>query len=381
MLQSRTAWEDREDELLAPYAVRSRESRGRKYVEGEHSRRSCYQRDRDRILHSRCFRRLEYKTQVFVNGTADHYRTRLTHTMEMAAVARTLARIFRLNEDLCEAVCLAHDIGHTPFGHRGENLLNELMRAEGGFDHNDQSLRWVELLESQYPNFPGLNLTWEVRAGLRKHRISQPGLKLDGTLLGKSLHLEGQIADCADEIGYYAHDVDDGLEAGLIAEAKLEKLQIWRDAVRSAEEEFGAGLSAEQKRRVAVRNLMSIQVEDLIKASSARFSQNGFKSVLEVTESGAKTINFSSSMREKLLELRYFLFREFYTNAFINRESSSAIEQLRKLFYCYLNSPEKMGRKAQARIESEGLTRTVCDYLSGFTDRYAFEQFDLLGLG
>ena len=247
MIVSRQARDDAEAGLLAPYAVRTAASQGRKFPERRHDFRAEFQRDRDRILHCRAFRRLEYKTQVFVSGNQDHYRTRLTHTIEMAAVARTLARALRANEDLAEAIALAHDLGHSPFGHSGERELNELMRAEGGFDHNEQGLRCVELLEYRYPDFPGLNLTWEVRAGLLKHQAAQPGATPDGHPLGPFQFLEAQIADLADDLTYLAHDADDGFEAGLLTEPQLDAQPLWQMAAANARAEF-AQIPADRSR-------------------------------------------------------------------------------------------------------------------------------------
>ena len=216
MKHARKDWELAETAHLETYATNSMGSLGRHYAEGDHPLRSCFSRDRDRILHSRCFRRLEYKTQVFVNGTADHYRTRLTHTMEMAAVGRTLARIFKVNEDLTESICLAHDIGHSPFGHAGEHVLDDLMKNAGGFDHNLQSLRSIEVIESPYPDFQGLNLTWEVRAGLLKHEAHIENAELDGHPIGPFQSLEAQIADIADDMTY--RDIRDGLTAKILTD-------------------------------------------------------------------------------------------------------------------------------------------------------------------
>ena len=235
MLLTRKELEDQEASALAPYAMRSAASRGRRNREAPHEHRTDFQRDRDRVIHSKCFRRLEYKTQVFINGTADHYRTRLTHTFEMTAVGRTIARALRANEDLTECIALAHDIGHSPFGHAGEAALNELMEGHGGFDHNIQSVRAVEYLEHRYPGFPGLNLTWEVRAGLYKHQASLPGFTLEGHPIGPHQMIEAQIADVADDLTYYAHDIDDGLEAGLLSVAQLQDIEIWQRATARAE--------------------------------------------------------------------------------------------------------------------------------------------------
>ncbi|MBM4153194.1 MAG: dNTP triphosphohydrolase, partial [Kiritimatiellaceae bacterium] len=258
MIHVRQDWEKLEARDLAPYAAHSSNSLGRKHLEPEHPVRPCFQRDRDRILHSRCFRRLEYKTQVFINGTADHYRTRLTHTMEMAAVGRTLARAFHVNEDLTAPICLAHDVGHSPFGHRGEAVLDDLMKNHGGFDHNLQSLRAVEKLEYQYPGFRGLNLTWEVRAGLLKHEAAHPNAQLDGHPIGPFQYLEAQIADIADDMTYHAHDTDDGLAAGLISLDQLQKLAFWKFAAARTEQQYCA-LTEEQYLRITIRNLLDLQ--------------------------------------------------------------------------------------------------------------------------
>src|ERR1051325_4882442 len=221
MPATRLELESREHQFLAPYAQFSAETRGRKYKEASPEWRTHYQRDRDRVIHSRAFRRLEYKTQVFLNGTGDHLRTRLTHTIEVAGISRNIARALRLNEDLTEAIALAHDLGHPPFGHKGEGVLNRLMRGHGGFEHNRQSLRIVEKLEQKYPGFPGLNLTWEVREGLMTHSRGNPG------------SLEAQVANLADEIAYYSHDLDDGLESGLLSEKQLRRdVVVWGRADR-----------------------------------------------------------------------------------------------------------------------------------------------------
>lgn len=365
--------------MLAPYAVHSNKSHGRKYEEDEHSARACFARDRDRILHSRCFRRLEYKTQVFINGTDDHYRTRLTHTMEMAAVGRTLARAFRVNEDLTEAICLAHDIGHSPFGHSGEHELDKLMREHGGFDHNVQSLRWVEFLEPQYPGFDGLNLTWEVRAGLMKHEAADEGAELDGRPIGPFQSLEAQIADIADDISYYAHDVDDGLEAGLLKPEMLHDQPLWLDAEARTNECY-RNLTDEQHMRITVRNLLDIQVQDIIQTTFERLHELKPKSVEDAMTAPVRIVTFSSGMRDRALQFRSFLYENMYFSPSVMEANVVSVEMMRQLFHHYIAHPENMGRKAQARIESEGLWRTVCDYVSGFTDRYALEEHDRYGL-
>ena len=233
MPRTRAELEQLERQTLAPYAQFSADSRGRKYKEPPPEWRTHYQRDRDRVIHSRAFRRLEYKTQVFLNGTGDHLRTRLTHTMEVAAITRNIARALRLNEDLAETIALAHDLGHSPFGHKGEAVLDNLMKDHGGFEHNRHSLRIVEELEQKYPSFPGLNLTWEVREGLVKHYTAYDHPARRRGFKARNSSLEAQVANIADEITYCSHDLDDGLDSGLLSEADLERnVQLWRDAAR-----------------------------------------------------------------------------------------------------------------------------------------------------
>lgn len=379
MLLSRKERESAEDGFLAPYACRSAAGRGRRYPEPSHDYRSEFQRDRDRVLHSRSFRRLEYKTQVFVNGTADHYRTRLTHTMEMAAVGRTLARALRANEDLAEAIALAHDIGHSPFGHCGEAVLNDLMKDAGGFDHNAQSCRWVEVLELQYPDFPGLNLSWEVRAGLRKHEAGTPGAAVDGQPIGPHLPLEAQIADVADDMSYYAHDADDGLEAGLLTEALLDEAEVWRAAADRARR-MHPGLPADRRTHAIVRSLLDLQVEDVLRTSAALLDQHRPASPREVMACPARLVTFSPEMRRMLEAFRAFLFQNVYWHPRVRSANEEAVRMMRRLFLYYIEHPETMGRKARARLAEDGLWRAACDYVSGMTDRYAIEEYVRFGL-
>ncbi len=378
--RARAQREEAEERTLAPCAARSRRSFGRAVPEPAHPYRPEFQRDRDRVLHSRAFRRLEYKTQVFVNGTADHYRTRLTHTFEMAAVSRTLARGLGANEDLAEAVALAHDLGHSPFGHCGEDVLNTLMKNEGGFDHNLQSCRIVERLEAQYPGLPGLNLTWEVRAGLRKHQAGIPGARLDGRPLGPFPSLEAQIADLADDMTYHAHDLDDGMEAGLIGEAQLEALDLWRLCRGRAEAQFPAA-SADQLRSVAIRNLLDVQVEDVLRASADRIARHAPDSMADVMNAPERLVAFSPEMKARVDPWRAFLFRAMYGHPDVADANRAGAAMLRRLFLHYVERPETLGRKARARIETEGLWRTACDYVAGCTDRYALEEYARFGLG
>jgi len=379
MNHARKDWEAAEESHLAPYATRSAESLGRRHAESDHPLRTCFARDRDRILHSKCFRRLEYKTQVFVNGMADHYRTRLTHTMEMAAVGRTLARILKANEDLTESICLAHDIGHTPFGHAGEHALNALMKEQGGFDHNLQSLRCVEVVESPYPAFQGLNLTWEVRAGLLKHEAHVESAQLDGHPIGPFQSLEAQIADIADDTTYHAHDVDDGLEAGIVTPAQLETTEFWRMAAAATKERYTA-LSEDQFLRATIRNLLELQMVDVIEHSFQSLEKQVPASVREVMAAPERIVDFSPRMKETLAEFTAFMFKNMYFHHGVADATQKSVDMMRRLFLHYIEHPETMGRKARARLEDEGLWRTACDYVAGCTDRYAIEEFKRFGL-
>lgn len=379
MLHTSTETRHLEDRTLAPYAVHSGRGNGRVVSESRHPFRSDFQRDRDRIIHSRCFRRLEYKTQVFVNGTADHYRTRLTHTHEMTAVGRTLARALGANEDLTECIALAHDIGHSPFGHVGEETLNGLMREHGGFDHNKQSVRWVEILEQRYPDFSGLNLTWEVRAGLRKHEAHLPGASLDGRPIGPRQQIEAQIADIADDITYHAHDVDDGLDAGLLDEALLNELPFWRLAAQRVRTQYSALLD-EHRRHLTVRNLLDMAVEDILRTSAARIDRFDPRGPDDVMECPLRLVAFSEEMQALHDDTRAFLFSHMYFHHAVadsNRESSRLMG---RLFKHFVDHPRTMGRKARARIDRDGVWRAACDYVSGMTDRYALEQVREFGL-
>jgi len=379
MIHSRKEREKLEEQHLAPFAAHSAQSRGRLHPETRHDYREDFQRDRDRILYSKAFRRLEYKTQVFVIGTADHYRTRLTHTMEMAAVGRTLARALRVNEDLTEAIALGHDIGHSPFGHCGERELDDLMKNDGGFDHNLQSLRAVEIIEHPYPDFAGLNLTWEVRAGLRKHLAKVPGASLDDHPLGPHQYMEAQIADVADDIAYHAHDVDDAREAGLVSDERLDQLELWRKAGERAKNKF-PNLPEERRADTTVRAILDMQVEDVPQTSQALLAKHNPSSLTDVMQCPERLVTFSPEMRALLEPFRAFLFREVYFHPSVADANDAAVAMMRRLFLYYIDHPESLGRKARKRIEPEGLWRTVCDYIAGMTDRYAMEEYERFDL-
>jgi dGTPase len=378
MVCTREELEARERQTLAPYAQLSAETRGRRYPEPPPDWRTHYQRDRDRVIHSRAFRRLEYKTQVFLNGTGDHLRTRLTHTMEVAAIARNVARALRLNEDLAETIALAHDLGHPPFGHRGEKTLNKLMKAHGGFEHNVQSLRIVEELEQKYPDFPGLNLTWEVCEGLAKHYTSydRPGHRAEFT--AKSPSLEAQVANLADEIAYYSHDLDDGLDAGLLSEQALRKeVRLWRDAARRVKQQHG-DLPDECRRSFIIRCLIDSQVRDVVKTSLQRIQDARVKHADDVRRLARPLIRYSDKRRKLNLELRDYLYHHLYYNPEVHEPNLRAARLLEDLFGYFLQHHDQIGAQSRRRIPNTGLHRAACDYIAGMTDRYALQEHQRL---
>ena len=371
MPRTRQELEALERQSLAPYAQLSANTRGRKHREPAPEWRTEYQRDRDRVIHSRAFRRLEYKTQVFLNGTGDHLRTRLTHTIEVAAISRNIARALKLNEDLAEAIALAHDLGHSPFGHKGEMVLNRLMKDFGGFEHNRQSLRIVEELEQRYPRFAGLNLTWEVREGLAKHcpALSRQGKRFG--LAAKSPSLEAQVADLADEITYYSHDLDDGLDSGLLSEDQLNrKVRLWRQATRTVESEYGQ-LADEGRRYIIVRCITDLQVKDVVITTEKLIRKAGVGSADDVRRQSRRLVRYSPRRRALNLELREFLYQNLYYNPAVNEPHLRSRRVLEELFHRYLQDHQQVGGLARKRARRDGWPRAVCDYLAGMTDRYA----------
>ncbi len=367
-----------EDEFLVPYAMKSHNSRGRVYKETEHPYRTVYQRDRDRIIHSSAFRLLEYKTQVFVNHEGDYYRTRLTHTLEVAQIARTIALALRLNVDLTEAIALAHDLGHTPFGHSGEDSLNELMVKYGGFNHNSHGLRVVDELEDRYPDFPGLNLTWEVREGIVKHST-----KFDKCVKIKALaplempSMETQIVDIADEIAYDNHDLDDGLTSGLLKEEDLQSLPLWNKIVESIPAKY-ANLVPEKRKYLIIRTLINMQATDLILETENKVGKLKLKSSSDVKKRGHKIIAFSSSMQEYRKPLRDLLMERLYHHYRVIRMADKAKRFIKELFQVYMAKPEALAPNIQKRIKSEGARRAICDYIAGMTDRNALDEYEKL---
>ncbi len=370
---TREELEKRERQVLAPYAQFSANTLGRKFRETPPEWRTHYQRDRDRIIHSRAFRRLEYKTQVFLNGSGDHLRTRLTHTIEVAAISRNIARALRLNEDLAETIALAHDLGHSPFGHTGEAALDRLMKNDGGFEHNRQSLRIVEELEQKYPRFHGLNLTWEVREGLIKHRTAHDRPKRSDDFRTPCPSLEAQVANLADEIAYYSHDLDDGLEAGLLDEKELRRhTAVWSEAAASVRSEYGS-LNDECRRYFTIRCIIDSQVKDVVATTERLISNSGVPSADEVRAWAKPLAQYSASGRRRNLELRDYLYANLYFNPIVHEPNVRAVRMLEELFHYYLEHPDEIGAQSRKRLRKAGLRRAVCDYIAGMTDRYVIQ--------
>jgi len=371
MPRTRQELEQLECQGLAPYAQRSVETRGRKYQETPPDWRTEYQRDRDRVIHSRAFRRLEYKTQVFLNSAGDHLRTRLTHTIEVAALSRNISRALRLNEDLAETIALAHDLGHSPFGHKGEAVLDRLMKDHGGFEHNRQSLRVVEELEQKYPSFPGLNLTWEVREGLVKHCTAYDHTAARRGFAAKSPSLEAQVANLADEIAYSSHDLDDGLDSGLLSEAQLARqVWLWHQAAGTVEREYGQ-LSEERRHHFIIRCMIDLQVKDVVTTTEALIAKARVASADDVRLQPKPLVRFSRERLKLNRELRGFLYRNLYYNPGVNRPRVRARQILEELFSFYLRHHAEVGSQARKRARRDGWPRAICDYLAGMTDRYA----------
>jgi dGTPase len=362
---NRRILEQREYEILAPYALKSADSKGRKYEEKEHDFRTVFQRDRDRIVYSTAFRRLEYKTQVFVNHEGDHYRTRLTHTMEMSLIARTIGRALRLNEDLIEAIALAHDLGHGPFGHAGQDALALLMKGHGGFEHNRQCLRILEQLEDSYAGFPGLNLTSEVREGLKKHQKQ------------RVQSLEADVVDLADSIAYNCHDLDDGLRAGLLDTATVEEVKIWRDVIRYVESK-NKSANETTKIKMGIRLLMNQLVSNLILETKKRIRRFDLKKASDYKPDQRRTICFSDPTRKKVAELKKFLTNHLYHHYRVVRMTEKGQRFIQGLFRVFIEKPKQLPPRVLERAKKDGLQRAVCDYLAGMTDRFALDEYQRL---
>jgi dGTPase len=367
--------EEIEYKTFAPYAMRARDSKGRMHKEEEHPYRTCYQRDRDRVIHSTAFRRLEYKTQVFVNHEGDYYRTRLTHTLEVAQIAVSIARNLGLNVDLAEAIALAHDIGHPPFGHTGEQELCELMKDHGGFDHNIQGLRVVDILEERYPAFNGLNLSWEVREGINKHSTPYDRSSVLAQLdPDKSPVLEAQIVDLSDEIAYDNHDLDDGLTSGLIKEEDLNSIPLWKDT-NDALLKANPGIRDQIRRYQIIRSLINAEVTDLIVESEKKIKELGIESSEDARAFKGRVITFSGRILEDRKPLKKFLNDNLYMHHKVVRMADKSRRFVRELFNVYLSNTEQLPPASRQRLEKEGPHRVVCDYIAGMTDRYALDEY------
>lgn len=373
MMRNREQFEALEEQWLALYGFRSRDSRGREIPEEEHPYRSAFQRDRERILHTTAFRRLEYKTQVFVNYEGDYYRTRLTHTLEVAQLGRTMARALGANEDLVEAICLAHDLGHPPFGHAGEVTLNRLMQGYGGFDHNKQSLRIVEKLEERYPEFCGLNLTWEVREGIVKHETEYDVADASRFDPDKRGTLEAQLANPADEIAYTAHDLDDGLRSGLIVPEQLEGLAWWQ-RLRESLGWNGRDFTSMWRYRL-VRRLIGLLVTDLLQETAQRIREAGVTSPEAVRSHSTNLVAMPEETLRMTRELKRFLYENLYRHPRVMRMQVKAERVITALFEVYVAEPAQLPREVQRKLNDRSLHRVVCDYIAGMTDRYALQEY------
>lgn len=378
---------------LASYACHPQQSRGRRFAEPPAPTRSDFQRDRDRIVHSSAFRRLVYKTQVFVNHEGDLFRTRLTHSLEVAQLGRSIARSLRLDEDLVEAICLAHDLGHTPFGHAGQDALNECMKPHGGFEHNLQSLRVVDRLEERYPAFDGLNLTFETREGILKHcslsnaqwlNAREPGGVAQRFLDGTQPSLEAQLCNLADAIAYNAHDVDDGVRSGLITMAQLrEAVPLFARYYASTLADWPDLALPDAQRKLlyeSIRRMLSDQVYDVIHHSQAGIEQAAVNSVQEVRQHGRTLIGFSEEMKAQSLVLKQFLFRQLYRHPQVMQTMNSAQQVVKELFAAYMVEPERMKprfvQRAHIATTLHERARVVADFIAGMTDRYAAREHE-----
>lgn len=376
MIHTRQQLETFEDQILAPYGMRSQDSKGRVHPENEPEYRTAFQRDRDRILHTTAFRRLEYKTQVFINHEGDYYRTRLTHTLEVSQIGRTIARALGANEDLVEAICLAHDLGHPPYGHSGELSLARLMREHGGFDHNKQSLRIVTLLENRYPDFQGLNLTWEVREGIVKHESEYD--KADASEYNPDLHgdLEAQITNAADELAYTAHDLDDGLRSGMITTDMLAGITLWEILVESTG--WLGNVLDDLSRHRLIRRLIGLEVTDIVYATHQRLRESNVKTVQDLQRLPYNVIVYSEDMHRRNRQLKDFLYNNLYRHYRVVRMAEKAERIIGDLFNAYNKESAMLPDHIQPMIEDRGLERTICDYIAGMTDRFASDEHNKL---
>ena len=369
---------------LAPFAAHEEQSRGRVYTEAPAAYRGEFQRDRDRIVHSTGFRRLVYKTQVFVNHEGDHYRTRLTHSLEVAQIARTVVRVLGLNESLVEAISLAHDLGHTPFGHAGQDTLNTCMRDYGGFEHNLQSLRVVDHLEAKYADFPGLNLTFETREGILKHCSTRNARDLgeigERFLQRRQPGLEAQVANIADAIAYNNHDVDDGIRAGLLSIEKLREQALFDKQFSAVRRQYP---DLEGRRLVyeIIRRMINLVVTDLIDTTQAKLDDLNLASIDDVREYGSPIVSFSEQVQKEHVSLKGFLMKNLYKHDKVREMTDKAQQMVESLFAHYMADPAHMPKEfcaTASRGDASEQARVVADYVAGMTDRYAIAEFERL---
>jgi len=374
-LLSKELAEQRERQTLAPYALMSENSRGRRHDEPEDPVRTVYQRDRDRVIHSTAFRRLEYKTQVFVYHEGDYYRTRLTHSIEVSQVARSVARALQLNETFVEALSLAHDLGHPPFGHAGGVVLHECMESHGGFEHNVQGLRIVDRLERRYPAFAGLNLSFELREAILKHGPTGPDAQTPEFTPMRKPALETVVVDLADSTAYNHHDLDDGLRSRILdLDSLAASVRLVGECLEQVRESVGPDQDAGFLGMVTINGVVKRSIADLIETSSARLREASVDSADEAREQPG-LIGFSDSMTRMQEELQDYLFDNFYRHYRVVRMMDKSKRLLRKLFDTYTERPELLPPRFQKWADQEGTHRAVCDYLAGMTDRYAEQDY------
>ncbi|MFH1729983.1 MAG: deoxyguanosinetriphosphate triphosphohydrolase [Pseudomonadota bacterium] len=371
--------EKRELENLALFAVKCAQSKGRRIKEEKHPYCTDFQIDIQRIIQTQAFRRLEYKTQVFVNHEGDHYRTRLTHSIEVSQASRIIARALKLNEDLIEGLVLAHDIGHTPFGHAGEKILNELMEAEKGFSHNEQSLRVVDKLEYALPDVEGLNLCYELREGIIKHTTSYDYSEVPVDLNPEDKpFLEAQIINLTDVIAFNAHDLDDGLQSGLLKYEMLNDLELWKEAVKLVLDKFQIR-NRKMMIKKTIEQILELQLNDLIEQTSININQNNINTINDIRNAENFLAKFSEKMHEYNYQLMDFLMGNLYRHYRVVRMEEKARMIINRLFNSYLNNPKMMPHKIQKKVDKENsLKRIVCDYVAGMTDRYAIDEYNKL---
>lgn len=375
MIFTRGMLEKTEQTILAPYGLKSADSRGRVYPEAESASRMAFERDRDRVLHTTAFRRLEYKTQVFVFYEGDHYRTRLTHTLEVAQIGRSLARSLGGNQDLTEAICLAHDLGHPPFGHAGEHALNALMVDHGGFNHNTQSYRIVSELEKRYADFPGLNLTYETRSGMIKHETDYDQSDASNYEPEKRASLEAQIANLADEIAYNAHDLEDGLRAELFTSKDLAELAIWQDLRQL----LGWGSQFTHLiRDEVIRELIGLAMTDVLSQTSSNLQKHNVHSPVQLQNLSENVVGYSASFGPKVRALKKFLFERMYHHYRLVRMQQKAERFLSEIFHAYIKEPKMLPTETQKQLSHKSRHRVVTDYIAGMTDRYALDEWEKL---